>query len=124
MTLVDSQQIDCIVREDCGEEEPRYYDVQIKARSSEAQRVSWARWPNVKILKPRQGLYFVFYSDRSHDYWVIPSRYLVEHSLEAKKGHGTVTLAKWSSDDGPPEYVEASEQYLGAFDQLGGSREL
>ena len=74
----------------------------------------------MKILKPRQGLYFVFYFDRSHDYSVIPSRCLVEHSLEAKKGHYTVTLATWSSDDGPPEYVEAFEQYLGAFDQLGG----
>jgi hypothetical protein len=42
LTLVDDQQIDCIIRYADGGE-PTYHDVQIKARSANAQRESWAK---------------------------------------------------------------------------------
>jgi len=126
LTLVDNQQIDCIVRHD-DEGKLTYYDVQIKARSKAAQRKSWATWPNLKILKPRENFFVVFYSDPIKEYWVVPSLFLAEHSSRTTTGpykdHFTVTLAK-CPEGSPPEYVATFKPYRGAFHLLGGSREV
>lgn len=122
LTLVDNQQIDCVVRREDDQGALTYYDVQIKARSKAAQRKSWATWPNLKILKPRKNFYVLFYSDPLQEYWLVPSEYLLEHASVAKEGphtgHLTVTLAK-CPEDGPTKYIDAFEPYRGAFEQLG-----
>jgi hypothetical protein len=70
MTLVDDQQIDCIIRiEQDGE--PRYLDVQIKARSKDAVHAGY--FASLTIRKPRKNFWFIFYSEVINTYWVIPS---------------------------------------------------
>lgn len=76
-TLVDDQQIDCVVRIE-RDGVPSYVDIQIKARSREAQEVSWGDYPSVKLLKPRSNFVFIFYSEPLDKYWIIPSEVIAE----------------------------------------------
>ncbi|MBZ5640741.1 MAG: hypothetical protein LAO51_18540, partial [Acidobacteriia bacterium] len=101
-TLVDDQQIDCVVRGRRGKA-PVYLDIQVKARSCEADRRSWGVWPSIKVTEPRENLFFVFYSEPLHKTsWVIPSQYLVAHSSRVLsgeyEGRFTVTLVTMSGD--------------------------
>jgi hypothetical protein len=73
VTLVDDQQIDCVVRFDG--EPPRYVDVQIKARSNSAKEPGTFIVP---IRRPRDHFYFIFYSEAANTYWVMPSLDLVK----------------------------------------------
>ena len=84
LTLVDNQQIDCVVRHKDSHGKLTYYDIQIKARSKAAQRKSWATWPNLKIQEPRKDFYVLFYSDPLKEYWLVPSLFLVEHAIRGK----------------------------------------
>ncbi len=59
MTLVDDQQIDCIVRFD--EDPPRYVDVQIKARSKGAKHPG--TFAAMRVRRPRESFFFIFYSE-------------------------------------------------------------
>jgi hypothetical protein len=122
LTLVDNQQIDCVVRHKDPEGKLTYYDIQIKARSKAAQRKSWATWPNLKILEPRKNFYVIFYSEPLKEYWVVPSKFLAEHAIRGKderhQDHYTVTLAK-CNEGLPTEHVSVFETYRGAFDRLG-----
>jgi hypothetical protein len=121
LTLVDNQQIDCIVRHDRNDE-PAYYDVQIKARSRAAQAASWGTWPNIRLDKPRERFFVVFYSEPLDQYWVIPSLKLKELASRTRtgryEGHYTVSLAQFL-DEGPPRYNPKFEEYRAAFHLLG-----
>lgn len=66
MTLVDDQGIDCILRLD----QHRYIDVQIKARSNDAQQ--WNRFAALSFV-PRKNLYFIFYAERTDTCWIMSS---------------------------------------------------
>jgi hypothetical protein len=71
MTLVDDQQIDCVIRiEDAGKP-LRYLDVQIKARSKTAGQAS--TFAAMEIRHPRPNFWFIFYSEICQTYWVVPS---------------------------------------------------
>ena len=65
-TLVDDQGIDCIIRFD----EKRYADVQIKARSNQA--ATQHRFPGLTFT-PRANFFYIFFFERTKDYWVIPT---------------------------------------------------
>jgi len=123
LTLVDDKQIDCVVRDDRGTT-PRYCDIQIKARSRNAQEKSSATWPNVKLEEPRENFFFVFYSEPFDQYWVIPSQYVADNSSRTKSGryedHYTATLAQLQ-ENGLPKYNPKFEEYRGAFHLLGAS---
>ncbi len=67
MTLVDDQGIDCVIRLD----ETRYLDIQIKARSKDAQY--WSSFSS-SLFTPRDNLLFIFYTEKNDSYWVIPSK--------------------------------------------------
>ena len=83
MTLVDDQQIDCIIRlEEAGG--PRYLDIQIKARSNDA--LNAATFAAMSIRRPRKDFWFIFYSEAAHTYWVMPSEDVVRHANENKGG--------------------------------------
>lgn len=82
MTLVDDQQIDCVVR--LPESPPRYIDVQIKARSRNAKNAS--TFAALEIREPRQNFIFLFYSEACETYWVMPSMDIVEKANRAKSG--------------------------------------
>ena len=74
MTLVDDQGIDCIVRKD----HQTFFDVQIKARSKDANPENAAHFPQLSIPEPRDNYIFIFYSESIETYWVIPSLKIVE----------------------------------------------
>lgn len=83
MTLVDDQQIDCVVRVD-GDEEPVYIDVQIKARSKDAKHPG--TFAALEVRQPRPNFMFVFYSEGANAYWVMPSLDLVQQATMNKGG--------------------------------------
>ncbi len=83
MTLVDDQQIDCVIRlEDGGK--PRYLDVQIKARSKTAGQAS--TFSAMEIRHPRPNFWFIFYSEVCQTYWVVPSLRLIRLANQNKGG--------------------------------------
>jgi hypothetical protein len=83
MTLVDDQQIDCVVRVEVGSH-PVYIDVQIKARSAGAKQPGTFAALNVR--DPRPNFMFVFYSEGAEAYWVMPSLDLVKEATCNKEG--------------------------------------
>lgn len=83
MTLVDDQQIDCVIRmEQVGM--LRYLDVQIKARSKEAKHAG--TFAAMMVNKPRLDFWFIFYSEIMDTYWVMPSLDLVKLASVNKGG--------------------------------------
>ncbi|MDD9910236.1 MAG: hypothetical protein OXR62_11140 [Ahrensia sp.] len=81
-TLVDDQQIDCVLRSDG--EEPRYVDLQIKARSKQAKNPGM--FSALDIRKPRENFFFMFYSEAADTYWVMPSLDIVTKGSTNKRG--------------------------------------
>lgn len=88
MTLVDDQGIDCIVRLD----DKRYVDIQIKARSEGAK--NWGTFAAMTV-EPRDNYWFVFYTEKNNQTWVIPSRDVVRLGRQNKSGKGG---GKWRID--------------------------
>ena len=85
MTLVDDQQIDCIVR--LPGNPPSYVDIQVKARPKEAK--SAGTFSAMTIREPRKNFLFLFYSEACDTYWVMPSLDVVERANRNKTGKNT-----------------------------------
>ena len=85
-TLVDDQQIDCVVRRKIGGK-PVYMDVQIKARSLKAAEKDAGRFAALEV-HPRENYFFIFYSEQVKAYWVFPSRELVKAKVASKNKTG------------------------------------
>ncbi len=83
MTLVDDQQIDCVIRQE-KDGELRYLDIQIKARSSTAKNPGL--FAAMEIRKPRDNFFYIFYSESANMYWVIPSLDLLREANTNKEG--------------------------------------
>ncbi|MCK6418279.1 MAG: hypothetical protein L6Q57_04985 [Alphaproteobacteria bacterium] len=81
-TLVDDQQIDCVVRLD--KEPPVYIDIQIKARSKTAKNSG--TFSAMTIKNPRANFFYIFYSEGADCYWIIPSLDIVEKANVNKDG--------------------------------------
>src|ERR1700680_2801179 len=81
-TMVDDQQIDCIIRLD--RDPPVYVDVQIKARSKTAKNPG--TFAAMEIRKPRPNFFFMFYSEAADCYWIIPSLDVVRLATRNKTG--------------------------------------
>ncbi len=85
MTLVDDQQIDCIIRQE-KDGQLRYLDIQIKARSMHASPRNAGTFAAMEIRQPRENFYFIFYSEQAETYWVIPSFDLIAEARKNKSG--------------------------------------
>lgn len=83
MTLVDDQQIDCVIRQEKAGE-LRYLDIQIKARSNDAKNP--ATFAAMEVRQPRENFFFIFYSEQANTYWVVPSLELVIEANQNKEG--------------------------------------
>ena len=79
MTLVDDQGIDCVLRVD----DKKYLDVQIKARSKEAKQWNFFAAMSFDV---RDNFYFIFYTEKNNNLWVIPSKDVKELGIENKSG--------------------------------------
>ena len=85
MTLVDDQQIDCIIRQE-KDGKLRYLDIQIKARSKDCNPRNAGTFAAMEIRHPRENFCFIFFSEQASTYWVIPSLNLVREANCAKSG--------------------------------------
>jgi len=85
MTLVDDQQIDCVVRQEQNSQ-LRYLDVQIKARSNQCNLKDGGFFPAMHIRNPRPNFFFIFYSEHVNTYWIVPSLELVVGARSNKSG--------------------------------------
>lgn len=93
MTLVDDQQIDCIIRQENQKGKLRYLDIQIKARSKECTPKNAGRFAAMEIRNPRANFYFIFYSEQADAYWIVPSLDLINEANQNKTG---VNAGKYS----------------------------
>jgi hypothetical protein len=114
MTLVDDQQIDCIIRHDTTP--PTYTDVQIKARSAGIANPGY--FPLLSVKQPRKNFCFVFYDESMATYWVIPSLDIVAEGNELKsgdnKGKYSLKLINKTSKNKRPKF----QKYENNFDLL------
>lgn len=85
LTLVDDQQIDCIIRKEV-DGRPIYMDVQIKARSRNTVKKNAGFFPLLEIRKPRPNFFFIFYSEHADCHWVMPSQDVVDEATQNKTG--------------------------------------
>ncbi len=88
MTLVDDQGIDCVIRIN----NKRYLDIQIKARSKGAK--NWNFFPQL-YFKPRGNFYFIFYTEKDNNFWIIPSKDIKKlgNKMKSGKNIGTISLS-------------------------------
>jgi hypothetical protein len=85
MTLVDDQQIDCIIRQEKNGG-LRYIDIQIKARSRLCVQKDGGFFSAMEVRRPRENFFFIFYSEHSNTHWIVPSMELVAEALQNKTG--------------------------------------
>jgi hypothetical protein len=85
MTLVDDQQIDCIIRQEKNGK-LRYLDIQIKARSKNCVPKDGGFFPAMAVRHPRENFFFIFYSEHADLHWVVPSMALIEEANQNKTG--------------------------------------
>jgi hypothetical protein len=83
MTLVDDQQIDCVIRQEI-DGQLRYLDIQIKARSEDAKNPG--TFAAMEIRQPRENFFFIFYSEKINTYWIVPSLELINAANQNKEG--------------------------------------
>jgi hypothetical protein len=122
MTLVDDQQIDCVIRQE-KQTRLRYLDVQIKARSKAAKHC--ATFAALTVRQPRQGFWFIFYSEPIDTYWLIPSLHLRNLASVNKGGptgkgkhKGKLTLVLANENKGGWKARPKFKKYENRFDLL------
>ncbi len=122
MTLVDDQQIDCVVRQE-KDGKLRYLDVQIKARSLDAKHA--ATFAALTVREPREHFWFIFFSETAKTYWIMPSLDLVRFANVNKggktkdgknKGKLTIKLANKTKNGWKPR--PKFSEYENAFQKL------
>lgn len=123
MTLVDDQQIDCVIRIEDGAGAPRYVDVQIKARSGRCKPTNAGTFAAMEVRRPRENFVFVFYSEQADCYWVVPSLDLVKEARQNKSGKNkgcyTVVFTNHSKRSGKVVPRPRFERYRGEWKLLG-----
>jgi len=95
MTLVDDQGIDCVIRLN----DKRYLDIQIKARSKEAKQWNFFAAMSFGV---RDNFYFIFYTEKNNNFWVIPSKDVKTLGIENKSGKnaGKISLSLPKTESG------------------------
>lgn len=117
MTLVDDQQIDCVIRQERNGI-LRYLDVQIKARSEIAKNPG--TFAAMEIRNPRENFFFIFYSVQAGTYWIIPSLELVKEARQNKSGKnkGKFTIVFTNTNKSGIASRPRFESYRNAFHLL------
>lgn len=121
MTLVDDQQIDCVIRRVVNGH-PVYLDVQIKARSKKANKRNAGTFAAMEIRRPRRNFFFIFYSEQAASYWVMPSEKLVNEANQnktgANKGKYSIVFTNYSKKTGEVRARPRFERYRNKFQLL------
>ncbi|MFB0554018.1 MAG: hypothetical protein ACETWQ_11995 [Phycisphaerae bacterium] len=95
MTLVDDQGIDCVIRLN----DKRYLDIQIKARSKEAKQWNFFAAMSFGV---RDNFYFIFYTEKNNNFWVMPPKDVKKLGIENKSGKnaGKISLSLPKTESG------------------------
>lgn len=121
LTLVDDQQIDCIIRKEV-DGKPVYMDVQIKARSRDTVKKNAGFFPLLQIREPRKNFFFIFYSEHAGCHWVMPSQDVVKEANQNKtgqnKGKYSINLATHHKTTDEVQSRPKFEGYKDNFDIL------
>ncbi len=119
LTLVDDQQIDCIIRQE-KDGKLRYLDIQIKARSCACQPVAGGLFAGMVVRRPRNDFYFIFYSEPAKTYWVMPSLDVIREANVNKNGkhHGKYRLLLCNLNKGGLKPRPRFAKYQDAFHLL------
>ncbi len=121
LTLVDDQQIDCVVRQE-RDGRPFYLDLQIKARSKDANPKNAGTFLPLEVRHPRPNFFFIFYSEQADAYWVMPSLDLVREANIGKtgtnKGRYRIMFTNFSQKTGKVTPRPRFEGYRDNFDML------
>jgi hypothetical protein len=121
LTLVDDQQIDCVVRKEVSGE-PIYLDIQIKARSKDCNPRNAGTFAALEVRKPRPNFFFIFYSEQADCYWVLPSTELVKEANQNKSGKNAgkyrIVFTNLSRNTGLVSPRPRFEKYMNNFNIL------
>lgn len=121
LTLVDDQQIDCVVRKEMSGE-PVYMDIEIKARSNECNPRNAGTFAALEVRHPRRNFFFIFYSEPADTYWIVPSLDLVDEANEATSGQNQgryrIMFTNYSRKTGAVKPRPRFEKYQNNFDIL------
>lgn len=119
MTLVDDQQIDCVLRQEKAGQ-LRYLDIQIKARSRAADPRTAGTFAALEIRQPRPNFFFIFYSEQVNAYWVMPSLVLIREASQNKTGlnQGRYSIHFTRATKTGLHLRHHFEKYLNAFELL------
>lgn len=113
MTLVDDQQIDCVIRR--GDHD--YIDLQIKAKSEICAPGNAGVFAPLKIPCPRDKYYYLFYCEHIKTYWIIPSKALVKKAKKSET-EGTYTINLTRTKKGKVYAREEFSEYENNFKPL------
>lgn len=121
LTLVDDQQIDCVVRNEILGE-PVYLDIQIKARSKQCNPKNAGTFAALEVRNPRANFFFIFFSEQTNCYWVLPSLELIKEANRNKTGQNVgkyrIVFTNLSSKTGLVVPRPRFEKYRNNFELL------
>jgi len=121
LTLVDDQQIDCVVRMEI-DGKPVYLDIQIKARSKDCNPRNAGTFAALEVRNPRPNFFFIFYSEQADSYWIVPSLDLIKEANQNKTGQNAgryrIVFTNLSRKTGQVTPRPRFEKYRNNFDLL------
>jgi len=121
LTLVDDQQIDCVVRMEI-DGKPVYLDIQIKARSKDCNPRNAGTFAALEVRNPRPNFFFIFYSEQADSYWIVPSLDLVKEANQNRTGQNAgryrIVFTNLSRKTGQVSPRPRFEKYRNNFDLL------
>ncbi|MCR9531717.1 restriction endonuclease [Vibrio alginolyticus] len=90
MPLIDDNGIDAVIRKPDG----TFIEVQIKARSKDVSMGDAALFAAI-THEPRDNYYFVFYSERLEQFWIMSSEDFIKESNQNKTGKNVGKRSIW-----------------------------
>lgn len=101
LPLVDDDAIDAVIKKPDGS----FVEVQIKARSKEVIFGDAALFPALKH-EYRKNYWFVFYSERMDEMWILSSKEFIKESCQNKKGKNVGKRSIWFNGKNTKENKE------------------
>jgi len=101
MPLVDDDAIDAVIKKSDGS----FVEVQIKARSKDVIFGDAALFPALKH-EYRKNYWFIFYSERMDEMWILSSKEFIKESCQNKKGKHIGKRSIWFNGKNTREQKE------------------
>ena len=89
--MVDDFGVDAVIRTPSG----KFLEVQIKARSKDVVFGDAALFAAITHKEERKNYYFVFYSERMDDTWILSSKEFIKEAVQNKTGKNKGKRSIW-----------------------------